>query len=133
MKARINLALVVLLALFFVSCGGDLSNLKEIQRQNVDGFNVIILNHGGVINHGEGSFVVEFRDTESNKLKEVGSVLCSAVMHMGSTIDSGQISIDFTDIPGRYDVKYNLPMKGSWIYTLYFNGKYRIQYTLDLK
>lgn len=133
MKAKIKLTAVLLPALFFVSCGGDLSSLKEIQSQKVGNFNVILLNFDGTIKEGEGTFVVEFRDATSNKLVEVGSVICDATMKMGDKLDSGKTTISFTDIPGRYDVKYNLPMKGNWIYTLYFNGKYRIQYTLDLK
>lgn len=132
MKAKIKLTAIFLLGLFFVSCGGDLSNLQEIQRQKVGDFNVIILSQDGAIKQGEGTFVVEFRNVNSNKLVEVGSVTCEAVMQMAGMPMTGETTINFTDIPGRYDVKYNFSMKGNWLFTLYFNGKYRIQYTLNV-
>lgn len=132
MKAKMKLTVIVMVALFFVSCGGDLSNLKEIRRQKVGDFNVLILNQEGAIKQGEGSFVVEFRNAQSNKLVEVGSVTCEAVMQMAGMPMTGESTINFTDIPGRYDVKYNFSMKGNWLFTVDFNNKYKVQFTLNV-
>jgi hypothetical protein len=132
MKTKISIASVVMLTLFFASCGGELSNLKVVQEQQTGNFKVSVLNSEGTIKEGSGKFVVEFRDTSNGELVKVGSVSSEAVMQMAGAPMTGETSIDFTDIPGRYDVQYNFPMKGTWIYTVNFNLGLKVTFHLTV-
>jgi YtkA-like len=132
MKPKISLAALALSALFFASCGGDLSNLKVVQEQTTGNFKVSVLNEDGAIKQGSGKFVVEFRDGSNNQLVKAGSVSSEAVMQMAGMPMTGETSIDFTDIPGRYNAKYNFPMKGNWIYTVYFNLGLKVTFNITV-
>jgi hypothetical protein len=132
MKSKISIAVIALLWLFFSSCGGELSNLKVIQEQTTGNFKVSVLNQEGTIEQGSGKFVVEFRDANTNQLVKVGSVSSEAVIQMAGAPMTGETSIDFTDIPGRYDAKYNFNMKGTWIYTINFNLGMKVTFHLTV-
>ena len=130
MKNKIKLSSIALLVMFFASCSGNLSNLNTVQQQTTGNFKVLVLNESGTIKQGKGSFVVEFRNVSDGELVKVGSVSSEAVMQMAGSPMMAETTIDFTDIPGRYNATYNFPMKGNWIYTIFFNNGLKIQFNL---
>jgi hypothetical protein len=123
---------IVLLALFYVSCGRDLSNLKKIQEQTAGDFKVSVLNKDGSIKQGSGSFVVEFRNASNDELVKVGGVSSDAVMQMAGMPMTGETTVTNTDTPGIYEIEYNFTMKGNWKFTINFNNGLKVQFLLSV-
>jgi hypothetical protein len=132
MKTKINITAIVLLALFFVSCGKDLSNLKVIQEQSTENFRVSVLSGDGTIKQGSGLFVVEFRNTSNNELVKVDNIRANAVMQMAGMPMTGETALTDTDTPGRYEVKYNFSDKGNWKFIIFFGKGLQVQFSLSV-
>lgn len=132
MKPIISITIIVLLVMFFVSCGSDLSNLKKIQEQTTGDFRVSVLSEDGTIMQGSGSFVIEFRNISNNEFVKVDNISTDAVMQMAGMPMTGETAADNTDTPGQYSVKYNFSMKGNWKFTVNFNNNLKVQFVLSV-
>lgn len=132
MKTIIILFALVPLVLFLASCRENLSSLMLIQEQSTGDFKVSVLSYDGTIKEGSGSFTVEFRNLSDSELVKVIDVNCQAQMQMRGNPMIGETTISMTDIPGRYKVQYNFAMKGSWLFTISFNDRFTVQFTVNV-
>jgi hypothetical protein len=76
----------------------------------------------GQLENGMNDILIEFRDTASGDLVDVGAVkfdldmnMPGMVMHSGSTIEP-------TATPGQYRAKVKPDMAGDWMATLHYEG-----------
>jgi len=132
MKLIIKITAIIPLVLLLVSCGKDLSNLKEIQQQTMGDYKVSVLNSTDVLKQGSGSFVVEFRKTSNNELVKVDNINTDAVMQMAGTPMTGETTMTDTDTPGRYEVKYNFSDKGNWKFIISFGKRLQVQFLFSV-
>lgn len=131
MKPRLILAVIAPLAFLLASCD-NLNNMTLIQQQATGDYKVSVLSDDGTIKEGSDSFTIEFRNMSDSELVKVSDVKCRAQMQMRGNPMIGETSLETSDIPGRFEVKYNFPMKGNWLFTVSFNDKYTVQFTLNV-
>lgn len=132
MKPEIKFALIAFLVFLLPSCRENLSSLMLIQEQSTGNFKISVLSYDGTIKEGSGSFTVEFRNLSDSELVKVIDVNCQAQMQMRGNPMIGETTISLTDIPGRYKVQYNFAMIGSWLFTISFNDRFTVQFTLNV-
>jgi hypothetical protein len=53
-------------------------------------------------------------------------------MFMAGNPMIGELNIIKTEIPGRYEVKYNFPMSGSWVLVIFYGGLSKVQFELNV-
>ncbi len=75
MRIRVILTatIVIAFALVMTACGGDASNLKQIQQQRAGDYVVTVLSETGQLKQGPNNFVLEFRKASDNQLADVAT------------------------------------------------------------
>jgi hypothetical protein len=130
MKTYFKLIAIFLVALFISSCGKNVSNLKEIQKQTISDYTITVLSSVDVLKKGSGSLFIEFRKTAGNELIKVENLKTDAVMQMQGMPMNGETNVSPTDIPGRYEVKYNFNMIGDWVFNVSFGDNLHVRFIL---
>ena len=130
MFKKINIIIISLLSLVFISCNKDTSNLKTIQKQSVGDYIVSITSSSGNIQKGTGKFFIEFHSVTGDHFTDAGKVEANAIMNMQGMPMSVDISVKPTDQTGRYEAKFDLSMSGTWLLEVNFDGGKRAQFSL---
>lgn len=117
----------VLLACHVVAlaCGGagEPANLRELQRVQSAGLDIVLLTPGEGLRAGKDTFFIEFRSAGEGRLIDVGTVQAVATMPMaGMAPMSGSIEVTPTATTGRYSVNSQLSMAGDWRIGIEWNG-----------
>ena len=115
MKRIISFIGILTLSLFVLACGKDEEDLKLIQKQTVGNYNISVLSSSDKITNGYHSLYIEIRNTSKNELVDAGNINVSAHMQMTGMPMSAEMSTIKTNTTGRYHIKYNFPMSGTWI------------------
>ena len=118
MRLVISAALLLLTA-----CGSnETAQLKELQRVKAGAMDIVLLAPGDSLKHGQGRFVLEFRDAGGN-LVDVGNVMVGASMPMpGMAPMFGESTVTPSATKGRYDVASDLGMAGTWRLQIAWDG-----------
>lgn len=102
------------------ACGGP-GPLKELQTIKSGSIDVVILSARDVLKHGKDDFAIEFRSA-GGVLVDVGNVRATASMSMSGTPMFGSVSVQRTDVPGRYRAEADFSMAGTWRLTVEWDG-----------
>jgi hypothetical protein len=79
------------------------ASLKEVGRQQWDGYLLTLLSETGVVRQGANRFVLEIRDASTNELVPVDRIHVETTMEMpGRSPMVGRGSAVPGDVPGRY-------------------------------
>jgi len=114
--------LLIYAVLLLTACGGETSQLKELQRVKAGTMDIVLLAPGDSLKQGKGSFVLEFRDAGGN-LVDVGTVMVGASMPMpGMAPMFGESTVTPSATKGRYDVASDLGMAGTWRLQVAWDG-----------
>ena len=108
-----------------VACGGagEPANLRELQRVQSAGLDIVVLTPGEALRTGKDTFFIEFRSAGEGRLVDVGTVQAVATMPMaGMAPMSGSIEVTPTSTTGRYSVNSQLSMAGDWRIGIEWNG-----------
>jgi hypothetical protein len=112
---HVSTAAAAAAAIFVGACGGGgvTAGLKEIQRVESDGLDIVLLSEDGALNQGTEAFVIEFRRADG-ALVDAGAVTASANMPMPGMTMPGSVQVESTGVPGRYRATGNFGMAGGW-------------------
>ena len=122
----IGAAACVLLMLVAVTaalpgCGGGAVTLTELQRVRSGTIDVVVLSPRDALRHGKDDFVIEFKSADG-RLVDVGAVRANASMPMPGMPMFGGISVQPTDVPGRYRADGEFSMAGTWRVMIEWDG-----------
>lgn len=97
------------------------TQLQKVQSGDID---VVLLAPSASLKLGQDdSFTLEFRRTGSDALVDVGTVKVSATMPMaGMPAMMASAEATPTGTPGRYTVKSQLTMTGTWTFGVEWQG-----------
>jgi len=99
------------------------SQLKQLQRVQSGGLNIVLLARNEALKMGKDEAVLEFRRGLDNQLIDVGTVKVNASMPMaGMSPMLGGVVVMPGDAAGRYTVQTDLTMAGSWRLTVEWQG-----------
>ena len=118
MKTILSLVAFTTLTMLFQACKNE--NLKTITTQTSDNYNIIVLSDKGSIKNGKGKFYLEFQSASNNQPVDVGNVSVQANMSMPGMPMVNDAEVKATESPGRYSVKYDLSMSGTWTLNVRF-------------
>ena len=128
MKNRILTAILVIsIGALAVSCGGAKSgppsNEKTIKSAAAGDMTVTLFSDTGQIKAGENDLILSFADA-SGKTVDVGAASLKFHMPaMGSMAEmNDQATLTTTATPGKYHVKVNVEMSGSWEAVVNYQG-----------
>lgn len=113
--------LLVVLVSTAAACGGGAGNLTELRRVRSGALDVVLLSPHEALRHGKDDFIVEFRSADG-KLVDVGDVRATASMSMAGTPMLGSITVQRTNVPGRYRADGEFSMAGTWRVGIQFDG-----------
>lgn len=111
MKSILKRAVVIVFIVVLGACGNE--ELKTVTTQTSDNYNIVILSDEGSVKQGSGKFYIEFHHVKDNQLVDVGNVEVKANMPMPGMPMVNDAEVKATGKPGRYSVKYDLPMSGT--------------------
>ena len=117
MKTFLRSAVFLTFIVVFGACNNG--NLKTVTTQPVTNYNVVISSNSGSIKEGQGKFYIEFHSKKDDQLVDVGKIEIQATMSMPGMPMINDAEVKATNKPGRYSVKYDLSMIGTW--TLHVN------------
>jgi hypothetical protein len=103
------------------ACGGGSARLTELQRVRSGTIDVVVLSPRDALRHGKDDFVLEFKAADG-ALVDVGDVRATATMPMSGTPMFGSISVQRTDVPGRYRAEGDFSMAGTWRLNVEWDG-----------
>jgi hypothetical protein len=110
---------LIVFSIVLEACGNE--KLKTVTTRRSDSYRLVILNTQGSIKQGSGKFYIEFHDVKDDRLIDVGKVEVQANMPMPGMPMVNDAEVKATDVPGRYSVKYDLSMSGSWTLRINFD------------
>lgn len=119
MKIILNLATFIAFALIFQACKNE--NLKTVTTGTTDNYNIVVLSDKGSIKKGKGKFYLEFHNAGNNQPVDVGNVKVQGNMSMPGMPMVNDAEVTTTNKPGRYSVKYDLSMSGTWTLSVWFD------------
>ena len=90
--------------------------------QKVNDLTVNFIHPKGELHHAENEVLIEFRDTASGDLVEVGTVKFDLDMNMAGMVMHAGSDIMPTGTPGRYSAKVTPDMAGGWTASLRYDG-----------
>ena len=116
-------ALIAVIACAGTACTrNSTAELRELQRVQSEGLDVVLLSERDRLRFGKDSFVIEFRSVANGNLVDVGNVSGSATMSMAGTPMLGGLAMSRTDVAGRYAATSDLTMTGTWRVTVQWDG-----------
>jgi hypothetical protein len=107
-------------AIVAAGCSRD-AGLKEVQRVKAGELEIVVLANDGALNRGKDAFVIEFRRPDGS-LVDVGTVTTSANMPMPGMTMPGSVSVERSEVPGRYRASGDFGMAGGWQMKVEWNG-----------
>jgi Cu(I)/Ag(I) efflux system membrane protein CusA/SilA len=105
--------------------GGDAADANPagvVQTVRGRDLDVVLLSPTGTLRQGRNSFAIEFRQTGTNTLMDVGTVRARASMPMPGMVMSGGLQVSATGVPGRYSVTGDFGMAGAWQMAIEWDG-----------
>jgi Cu(I)/Ag(I) efflux system membrane protein CusA/SilA len=93
-----------------------------IQTVRAGDLDVVLLSSTGTLRQGRNAFTIEFRQTGTNTLVDVGTVRASANMTMPGMVMSGGLQVAPTGVPGRYSATAEFGMAGAWQMAVLWDG-----------
>ena len=123
----------VLLVLLAGCTGSDLGGpLQKIDEKQAGDYLVLALSRTGRFSPGKSEFLLEFRRGPDRQLVDPSGVTVSLSMPMaGMAPMSGSVSVEPFDKPGRYRVKADVSMAGTWYLTIAFNDGQKVTLKLS--
>jgi AcrB/AcrD/AcrF family protein/YtkA-like protein len=116
--------------------GGSSGGGTPFATQKVKDLTINFIHPNGQLQKAMNDIFIEFRDSTSGKLVDVGTVkfdldmnMPGMVMHSGSTIEP-------TETPGQYRAKVKPDMGGDWTATLRYDGPHgdgNISFSVNVK
>lgn len=119
-RARSVQLSALLLAASLTGCGGA-ARLTELQRVRSGTIDVVVLSPRDALRHGKDDFVIEFKSADGN-LVDVGEVRAGASMSMSGVPMLGRVTVQRTDVPGRYRADGDFGMAGTWRLNVEWDG-----------
>jgi hypothetical protein len=95
---------------------------QAIATQKVKDLTVTFVDSTGQIQNAVNDILIEFRDTASGELVDVGTVKFDLDMNMPGMVMHSSATIEPTGTPGRYRAKVKPDMAGDWKVTLHYDG-----------
>jgi Cu(I)/Ag(I) efflux system membrane protein CusA/SilA len=95
---------------------------RLVQTVRAPGLDVVLLSDTGVLRQGRNEFTIEFRQTRTNRLADVGVVRANANMTMPGMAMSGALEVEPTGTPGRYRAIAEFGMAGAWSMSIDWDG-----------
>lgn len=93
--------------------------VETIRSGNLD---IVLLSSSGSLTQGRNTFTVEFRRTGTTTLVDAGTVRASATMPMPGMVMSGGLTLERTNVPGRYGATAEFGMAGAWQMVVEWHG-----------
>ena len=121
MKTILRTAAFLTFMVVFGACNNG--KLKNVTTQEVTNYNVVISSNSGTVKEGQGKFYIEFRGKNDDQLVDVGKIEIQATMPMPGMPMINDAEVTATNKPGRYSVKYDLSMIGTWTLHVKFNDE----------
>ena len=90
--------------------------------QQVKDLTVNFIHPKGHLENAMNEILIEFRDTASGELVDVGAVNFDLDMNMPGMVMHSASTIEPTGAPGRYHAKVKPDMTGDWMATLRYDG-----------
>ena len=90
--------------------------------QQVKDLTVNFIHPKGHLENAMNEILIEFRDTASDELVDVGAVKFDLDMNMPGMVMHSASTIEPTGAPGRYRAKVKPDMTGDWMATLRYDG-----------
>jgi len=90
--------------------------------QKVKDLTVNFIHPKGQLQHSMNDILIEFRDSASGELADVGSVKFDLEMNMAGMVMHSGATIEPTGTPGQYRAKVKPDMAGDWMATLRYEG-----------
>ena len=104
--------------------------------QRVHDLTVNFIHSKGDLRHAENEILIEFRDTASGNLVDVGTVKFDLDMNMAGMVMHAGSDIQPTGTPGRYRAKVTPDMAGGWTASLRYDGprgKGNVSFSVNVK
>jgi hypothetical protein len=117
---QVSLVTVMSVVVVAAGCSKD-AGLKEVQRVKAGDLEIVLLASDGALNRGKDAFAIEFRRPDGS-LVDVGTVTTSANMPMPGMTMPGSVSVERSDVPGRYRATGDFGMAGGWQVKVEWNG-----------
>ena len=131
-KGRVILIAFIVIALtvggffswqkFGHDASGGTESGSPFATQRVNDLTVNFIHPKGELHHAENEVLIEFRDTASGDLVEVGTVKFDLDMNMAGMVMHAGSDIMPTGTPGRYSAKVTPDMAGGWTASLRYDG-----------
>jgi hypothetical protein len=107
---------------FGTKSGGGGASVKPVATQEVNGLKVTLIHSKGQLEHAMNEVFIEFLDTATGELVDVGTVKFDLDMNMAGMVMHSGATIDPTSTPGRYRARVKPDMVGEWMGTLAYDG-----------
>jgi hypothetical protein len=95
---------------------------QSFATQKVNDLTVTLVDSTGQLQNAMNDILIEFRDTASGELVDVGTVKFDLDMNMPGMVMHSGATIEPTGTPGRYHAKVKPDMAGDWKVTLRYDG-----------
>ncbi|MBA3271349.1 MAG: CusA/CzcA family heavy metal efflux RND transporter [Acidobacteria bacterium] len=99
--------------------GGDTTRIQTVQAGNLE---IRVISATGALSQGRSAFVIEFRDSSTGALIDVGTVRAGGAMTMPGMVMSGGVQVTPSGTPGRYTASGEFGMVGTWQFTVDWQG-----------
>ena len=117
------------------SFGGAISGVP-FATQEVDGLTVTFIAPKGQLENSMNDILIEFRDSVSGQLVNVGLVKFDLNMNMPGMVMHSSATIERIGAAGEYRAKINPGMTGDWTATLHYegpHGKGDVSFSVNVK
>jgi Cu(I)/Ag(I) efflux system membrane protein CusA/SilA len=134
-RTRGSRFILVLLLIIIASVGGFLTwqkfghgnsngalSVTPFATQKVNDFTVNFIHPKGQLQKTMNDVLIEFRDSASGELVDVGTVKFDLDMNMPGMVMHSASTIETTGTPGQYRAKVKPDMAGDWMATLRYEG-----------
>ena len=94
---------------------------RVVQTVRSGDMDIVILSLTGTLRSGRNAFTIEFRSS-SGALVDVGTLHVSANMTMPGMVMSGNVQVQPSGVPGRFNATADFGMAGSWPISVEWDG-----------
>jgi YtkA-like protein len=124
MKKKFGLAVLALGVLVLGACKStSVAPTKEIESHRAQDMVIALLSEKGELAQGQNRFVIAFRSANSNQPVDAGKVTVESSMAMpGMAPMTAPIELEAAGETGKYAVKGDFGMSGSWRFEVRWDG-----------